>query len=302
MKKSIIKTAAERARNVKMRTRMPLVVPILPVRHLTIPADKLDTLQIGPYQRKEILSAVGELVAAMEAGGEITEPGRIARRPDGSLWIVDGHQRWQAHRRLHRPFPCTIYDVPDLETEMLLFTVFNKTTQLASNYAVNTWPGPCAAMVRELNAKSDSIFCGLVDLGGARHRPYSATILIKMMAAAAAETPSAWSGKVQTVMATLDAAFKARPQVSHDRCNAIVHLAARIFLNKDNDRVVYLPAIALGLVARNKWKAQGRVLTPTPKEIQLLSRRRWDRIVEGSMSVKYLPTLMAYIERRWKSS
>jgi len=289
-----------RASHAKRRKLMPLVVNVDKGHPMMIPAIKLETLGIDErYQRREIRPHVNSIIHAMTGGGVVPDPIKLARRPDGSLWIVDGQQRYWAHVRLQRQISAMVFDVSDFETERALFTILNTRKEVGAAYQVNAWNGETAEIIRRLNSKPDSVFYGQIDLGGAHHRPFPSTILVRIIATVVLDTGEKWNGSIREVMARCDAALAANHAL-HDHANAALHLAARVFRADGYSRMKYLPAIALGLVCRQKWES-GKLMTPTPSEISALGRVKWERVVP-SFATKFLPTLMEIIYRRWRSA
>jgi hypothetical protein len=268
-------------------------------KHTDIPVAKLGELGIDErYQRREIRGEVNAIIHAMVAGGIVPDPVKVARRADGSLWIVDGQQRYWAHVRMKRPLAVMIYEVDGIETERGLFTIFNTRRAVNANHRVNAWNGESAEMIRRLNAKPDSAFFEQIDLGSNRGRPFSAAVLIKAVASVLCSSHTA-AGSIDGVLLAVDGALRLDPAKAMERATAVLHTLARIFNPKKQNQMRFLPAIAIAQVCKKKWDAAGRVISPTPRQFVSLGSYDWERGVEG-FALKYLPTLMAQVEKRWK--
>ena len=116
--------------NEKSHHSLPLwiVIPDLgPPKEVTIPPNELDTLCIDHrYQRDRIEEMVSELVYVLAHGGVVPNRVVLSRRPDGSRYIIDGQQRWWAHREARKPMRCIEYSINSVEIERDIFLVLNK--------------------------------------------------------------------------------------------------------------------------------------------------------------------------------
>ena len=83
---------------------------------ITIAVSKLESLGIDlRYQRGEVRRLVYALAQVLADGGQQLDPIAVAVRPDGSRWIVDGQQRWRAHRIAGLPIKARLYRVDSFD-------------------------------------------------------------------------------------------------------------------------------------------------------------------------------------------
>ena len=291
-------------RSAQRKSALPLALTELlgTGRLMVIPVAQLSTLNVDEeyYQRRERRTMVNSIIHAMSAGGIVPDPVKLAKRVDGSLWVVDGQQRYWAHVRMQRPLTAMVYDVTKIEDEMALFTVLNTRASIRATSRIHAWTGPTAALLRELNSKPGGFFHEQIDFGHNTGRPFSSAILAKVIAASICPSMRAYHNGIDQVLLAADGALNANPVSAGERAGATLHLIGRVFDPKHQRRMRYLVAIAFALTAREKWDKYGRIVSPTPREFTSLARYDWEKCVEG-FSVKYLPTLERQIKKRWKS-
>lgn len=111
----------DHGRQVPLIDQLRTAIPDLPVCLLVLPIDRLMIDQT--YQRK--LSPSHKRIARnwnRRAAGMLI----IGRRPDGSLWVIDGQQRLGAMRILGvSSWPCQVIDTAGAEDEAKIFSILN---------------------------------------------------------------------------------------------------------------------------------------------------------------------------------
>lgn len=276
-----------------------------PEDHL-FPAADLRTLGIDPsYQRLEIRAHVNHLIAVLESGGEVPVPIIVARRRDGSLWVVDGQQRYWAHWHTHRPIRALIYDVVDLEQERQLFIISNRTKAVAPGWKLRAWPGPSSELVAWMASDPESPFQGRIafrdSIGGSQHRAslVAASIIVKGLAVAV--TASAHTNKIEEVLEKLDRAL-------NDNRARVFKIAQMfgvlIYSIMGDERAPHsIPTLALGIVAGERWrglKVSDAFPLPQGRSLKKLQEFQWDRHAP-SHSSQWLPVLVPALSKIWKS-
>jgi len=276
------------------RVREALVVEGIgqPADTRTIQPHEFGSLRVDDttYQRMRT-SLVNELIYVIKNGGRIFGRVAIAKRPDGSLWIVDGLQRFMAALECGVSIPADLYTSEGPQAEALLYQALNNRRNLAADNIVKSHQGPGAHMLMERVRTEGDPYYGNVSLGVGK-RPYSAFILIKAMLAAT--TGLLPNGKAGQVCSRLDFALRNDP-TAKARAEAILRLIPLVFPAIHPMKL--LPAVALGLVAANRW--QKVVVFPGPKTYEGLKRINWDTLFETA-SARFLPSVKAAIEKRWR--
>jgi hypothetical protein len=96
---------------------------ILKTENRKISVDKLNICDA--YQRTIVVSQVNSIAKDLDqdAFGSLT----VGERRDGSLWIVDGQQRWEAAKKLGiQSVPCDVFDSEGPRHEARVFRIKNK--------------------------------------------------------------------------------------------------------------------------------------------------------------------------------
>lgn len=146
-------TESEIANATRVRKRQGLVVGKLsnPEYRVFSPAE-LTQLNIDEsYQRMQIKTQVNDLAHVLRQGGEIPDPITVAQRPDKSLWIIDGQQRFWAHMDVQKPLKAMVYKVADVEEEKNIFLAMDRHVKVTPAYFVKAWPGEASKLLTEVN-------------------------------------------------------------------------------------------------------------------------------------------------------
>lgn len=248
------------------------------------------------YQRVRIGGEVNELIHAIRNGGEIPDPVDIAQRPDGSLWLVDGQQRFWAHSECGVPLKAHIHQVEDLVAESRLFVALNSRRKVNTRTIIKGWPGLAGEFLRRMQTSDRSPIKGMIDFGQNSSLPLDAPSVVKgvLVVTTGLEYPS---GDMATrMLPRIDAALKVPGMIAW--AEAFVDLIAAVFSMQPNaGRVRVLPVIALAAVAHRKYVEAGR--PAFPHSCARLRNTNWDTLVP-SHAKQYLPVLEREIERRWK--
>ena len=247
------------------------------------------------YQRVRLTSWVNTLIHMIAQGGFIPDPITVAERLDGSLWIVDGQQRFCAHLEMKRPIRALIYKVTNIESEKGLFLVMNNTKKVGPNYIVHSWPGKSGQMIREANANPHHSLFGRVSMGASGAKIIDAGSLARGIYQQIGTAGQKNTVPMQECLNLADtfladnAAMERRAKGYLDLCGTIFNGAIRMRL---------LPAISLARVAYEYWGSAGHVKMPTAKEMSWLRRINWGGLCESS-AMRYLPMVDAEIKRKW---
>lgn len=246
------------------------------------------------YQRLQITAKVNRLTHVLKSGGQIADPISIAEREDGSMWIVDGQQRYWAALECSMPLRATIYHVHTYEQEANLFYALNNRTLLSANSAIKGWQGPSGVLIRTYNEHEDSPLRGLIMFDPNGSLPLTATLMSK--AFLTITTGILPVGNVpQMILPRLDAALATAK--AKEWCDAFVKLLSAVFQPARGKRIRLLPLLALAQVAREKYEAAGRPVFPS--SCASLKRTNWDTVVP-SHAMKFIPTMRAEVIRRWR--
>lgn len=285
--------AGLREANADRRKLVPLILPDLGVGQLvTLSVADLRKLNVDDrYQRIRITTMVSRLMHVIQNGGIIADPITVVRRADGSLWIVDGQQRWWAHIELERPLRALIFDVKDFEQERRLFLVMNTKVNVNADTIVKAWPGPTGQLLRALDVEGSAYF-GHINWGYANGRPYGAGILARAVLAAAANM--AHAGVIGDILMRADVALAESAAAA--RAAGLLKLIPLVWQPHPRARVRLLSALALAHVAFERWGAG--VTFPPPRVYRALERVKWDSKVP-SYAAQYLPVLETIIRKRW---
>ena len=253
---------------------------------------ELDRLNVDElYQRIKITPWVNTLAAILLAGGEIPGVAVIARRPNGSLWIVDGQQRFWACSEAKQPLKCLVYDVPDeadRTTERKMFEALNATVLVKAEHIVKASASKTAQLIREANDEESSAMLGRVYFRG-NGTGFSASVLARGIS-------TLLGGQIKTRInvALSSADYYLEQPGSKGRVLAYLELCGKVC--KEGRRQTLLEAIALAKVARERWN--GRIDLPSEKEITGLARINFESLCPGH-ALKWLPLATAAIQERW---
>lgn len=279
------------ANAVSRRKAVPLVLKDLGKPRFQVLAPE-DLAGIGVderYQRAQITSECHRIVHALKSGGSVPAAITLSKRQDGSLWVVDGQQRWWACLDCHHPLPALIYEISEWDVERDLFNILNDHVALNAESIVHAHSGPTAAMIREAADKPGHALCGHVGFGR-RSGPYSSPLLARgMLASATGITPT---GNIKQVLARCD--YAVQTLAGAERAQAYLRLIPLIFPSTTTLR--FLAAIAIGKVAHERWREH--VAIPSPKVYERLKRVNWDTIVP-SRELRQLMVMEDYIKKRW---
>lgn len=244
------------------------------------------------YQRIRIGREVNSLIHVLKDGGVIPDPISVAKRPDGTLWILDGQQRFWAHYECERPLQAMVYDVADIRTEMNLFQILNARIKLSGDTLVKSWTGPIGDLIREwCISRPGSPFFAQTNFGQNSQFPYSAGLLARGILASAAGVLSV--GAIQNVLARGD--FALREAEARARADAYMRLVPLVF--PATMRMKFLPAIAIGRVAYARWSVD--TTFPSPTIYEKLKKINWDAVAP-THSARYCKLLEDEILKRWK--
>lgn len=251
------------------------------------------------YQRPRVGQEVNDLIYVLTSGGQIADPIDVAQRTDGSWWIIDGQQRFWAHRETEKALPAHIHLVDSYEAEVNLFYALNSRTALTSKNVVKGWPGPAGEFIRRMNASDKSALKGMINLTNDSSKPIDGAILARCLLVLLTGISPTYTGNTATsLMPKLDTALKQAGAVAW--AEAYCQLLAVTFgpsAGKGGRRVRILPMLALARVARRKFLEHGRIVFP--KVTSRLQRVNWDNVVP-THALKYLSDVEEKIERNWK--
>jgi hypothetical protein len=275
------------------RVAEPLIIRGLPPpKRVLLPVADMKKVNVDErYQRTRITHLVNRLIHVLKSGGVIPDAISLARRGDGSLWILDGQQRFLAHWDCEIPVQSDVFEVTSLEQEMQIFQALNDRVNVRPDILVKSWIGAVGVLVRAWSTKPE--YTGHVNFGmGNLSASYGSTTLVRgILAASAGLMPN---GSVKTILARADAALK--DPNGFKRAEAYLRLIPLVF-PPVKGRLKMLPAIALGRVAYRHW--HDAVTIPSPTVYERLKRIRWDRIAP-SHAAQFCPLLEGAIERIWK--
>lgn len=278
---------------VARRKASPLVLRDLGrPRFVVLEPNDLTKLNIDErYQRAQITTECHRIVHALKSGGSVPAAIAVAKRGDGSMWIVDGQQRWWACLDCQHPLPALIYDISNWDVERDLFNVLNDHIALNAESVVHAHSGPTAAMIREAADKPGHALCGHVGFRR-RSRPYSAPLLARgILAAATGLTPS---GNIKQVLARSD--FALQEVLSVERAQSYLTLIPLIFPATTTLR--FLAAIAIGKVAHERWAERATI--PSPRVYERLKRVNWETVTP-TRELRQLTVMEDHVRRRWPS-
>lgn len=285
---------AGRARYLARRIKKPIVLDALKFYRATLPPARFKQLNVDEaYQRVRMTSWVNDLIQAVKSGGSIPDPIAVAERPDGSLWIVDGQQRFWAASECGIPLEATIYKVPDprtddYATERRLFYVLNRAKALTSNKKVGAWSGQVTTILRRVEASG--AYPHKIGYEWASQSAYGAPVLVRGVVALLSPGPSPAFDDIDSVLRTSETLLAAREAPA--RAQAFLLIVPRVF--KDPKTAKFLSVIALARVVR-----QAGFAPPTAQACARLSRVNVHALTLGSYAKRFLPMVIAAYERHW---
>lgn len=246
------------------------------------------------YQRGET-QMVGEIVRALQSGGQIFDPVTLCRRPwDGNknkLWIIDGHQRVCAAQELRVPIPAIVHESSSLDSEKVFFLALNARRGVSADNIVKSWTGPAGDLVARANTDPDHPLFGRIHFQQGQNKgKVSASTAAR--GALTAATGSVRSGTILRILARLDTSMCQR--ADRARAEHFLRLLGYVF---PSGSVPSLAALAIGIVANQRWAKEFE--PPSTKTIQKLRLIKWGQEVP-SLSKKFLPVLVELARKAWK--
>jgi hypothetical protein len=267
----------------------PKLVMLEPSRFNTIHVDQ------DAYQRAVIGPKVNQLIHVIRSGGCVPDPVTMVKRADGTLWIIDGLQRYHAHRLCEAPLSALIYETPTEGDERDFFLVMNTQWGINANTRVKAWRGPAAKLLHDLNEDPGSPYFNQINFGMHFGRRFHAMPLIKGMVAAMTGL-STTSGAAHEVLRRSDTAWVVPGAAARAKrwldLVALAHPKGYAHANV---------LIAYGLAAHHRWNGSGKLTLPSPRAIGSMKRINWTKVA-SSMAHKYLPLIQTAIERRWREA
>lgn len=248
------------------------------------------------YQRMRITSHVNDLIHVLSRGGVIPDPITVAKRPDGTFWIVDGQQRFWAHVDTMTPIKAMVYEVESVEQERQMFLALDRHKKVGAGYFVKAWHGECAKTIVEAASAEDSPFFGRVDLGGNTQRPFAATTLLRGMAAAMSGQIA--RGQMQNILERADVSWQ--EEGAPERAKRFLDLIAAVFIYGTQQPIRLLPIVSIGFgrTAYAYWKEEPYRL-PDARVVMALRKVNWLRVTPTA-STEYLILVEQKIQSIWK--
>lgn len=304
-RRRMVDSDAVRRRNLERRTAKPLILTDLPKsQSRTISPAQLDELRIDDkYQRLKVGPWVNMLIHVLLAGGDFPAPAVLSRRPDGSLYIVDGQQRYWAAVETKQPLPVSIYEFgPNfLEIEMKLFQILNAKHSIRADYIVHGWPGEAGDFMRKLGESPSSSLYGRINFSNNTQRTFGASTLLKALTMVLREKAGAQahggSGHIQNWCGQADELLR-RPG-NHTKAEAAARLLGEVFGPGKGSRLLHHVARAFAAVMGQRWR--DGVVYPSARTIASLRRTNWATVVPSG-EAKYIPVVINTVERKWPAN
>lgn len=252
----------------------------------------LDKLGIDErYQRAEVRPMVNQIVRALKQGGQIADHIHVAVRKDGSWWIVDGQQRWNAAILAeYNGLRAQLYHVPDIDTEKKLFVVFNSRARVHPNVIIKSWAGPGGELIRWLNGDEQSPLRGAIGFTPGNHATPATTMCRALVNTLGCGRTS---GSVERYLRMLDIVVKKNPGRAQTVAKGTAILLKQFF---NGHRMIASQVMPITAAAGEKWR-NGPCKLPTKGDISRIQKIDWGRF--GA------PSLAAYaqkeVEKRWRS-
>jgi hypothetical protein len=290
--------------SMRQRIAMPSIVKGASIsQDITVRSSMLSTLGIDKrYQRMFIKSKVDLLITVIKEGGLI-EPIAVVKRPDGSYWIVDGQQRWEAHCKTGTDIRARVYSIDvggnaGLDIERRLHNALNNNTKQSPPCVLKSHPGIGAQLLRRRNDDEGNSLYRRVQLEtGTRRGNVAATALVHgMLEALGCKAPGSMNDHA---LPRLDARLNEKGNI--DRVERYLDLVGMVFPASDKYRMPMPLAVrALGAVCYLKWKDRPPTL-PTTRSIASMRRVDWSKVCPSS-AWRFLPVAVGEILSRWKEA
>lgn len=260
-----------------------------------ITADKFAKLDVDPsYQRGET-AMVAEIVAALQAGGEVLDPVTICKRPwakdKDALWVVDGHQRVCAFQQLGRSFQAMVHQSESLEAEKQFFLALNSRNAVGTDVIVKSWTGPSGQMIVAANTSPGHPLYERVNFQQGNNKSRIGAGIIARAALVAAT--GIWSaGTIQKILSRLDIALG--PPAKKAMAERYLRLLGEVCPSGSMPLMV---SLLLALIANERWK-DGQPY-PDAKAIMKLRKVNWRQEVPD-LTNKFRPIIADIIQKAWK--
>lgn len=264
-------------------------------------AEELKKLKIDErYQRWRIASSVGWLVGVIESGGHITTPILVAKRKDGTYWIIDGQQRWWAAYHTNTGLDAQVFEDTTLEEERLLFTIYNSQTHVTGGFRIHGSAGPSGEMMRKLATDKGSPLNGLMGWEP-NAQPYPAALVFRAFVAAMLGSKGSRAA-IEHLLGRLDIEIQDGKKLRAEKVLLMVATVIRqVFSEKERAKIRSLPATALGLACHRHWEKLGvRDAWPTPsaRQCDRIRNLNWLVLAPDQKSIR-VPTLVNSILHIW---
>lgn len=280
------------------RTKKPITLDQLKTYRATIAPQRFKQLNVDEtYQRVRIAHWVNDLIHTIKAGGWVPDPIALAERPDGSLWIVDGQQRYWAASECGVPLEAIIYKVPDPKTdnyvtERKLFYVLSRTYGLTTVNRVATWAGRVTELLHQVD-ESDAYtthHIGFKHGGGTVYNPSVIVCgIVTLLSSAVAR------GSLDSVLRRSETLLET--VAARQRATAFIALIPRVWPHPPDAR--RLAVLGLARVARLRWA--DRITDVTPTVASRVGRVNVSLLTNGSISLRFLPLVEGAYAKRWPS-
>jgi ParB-like nuclease domain. len=298
-RRKLAESDAVRLGHLARKHRKPVVLDALKSYRATIPPARFRQLNVCEiYQRIRIAAWVNDLIHTIKAGGSIPDPIAIAERPDGTLWIVDGQQRYWAADECKISLEATIYKVPDphtddYATEKKLFYVLNRTRALSSIKRVGAWAGHVTGLLRRVMGAG--AYPHPIDLNNPGASSYSAPNLVRGVVALLSPAASSAFHGIDAVLGHSETLLPSKD--AQQKAQAFLLLVPRVYPHPSAARM--LPVIALARVAAERWRE--KVTDVDATTINNL-RRMNVASYAPTWSSKFLPLVESAYASRWPES
>ncbi len=248
------------------------------------------------YQRIEHKTKVRELMRVLEHGGKIPDPIWVAQRPDKSLWVVDGQQRYWACWATETPLPARIYSVADRSVEVAVFHILNHRQAMIAAHVAITWPGAGGDLLRWINEES-ALTRRLAAQSSAQ---FPASTVAKTLTCALAG--SGGTNSIRRTMEKLDALAIKSPGRAKKTAEMLSVILVNVF--PDGKKMPSLAGRAIGVACYGRWNTLTvRQAWPMPNrgEYTRLSKLDW-HLVSPDQRYRWLPVVVDEINKRWKAA
>lgn len=288
-----ITSEAVRKHSEKRSLTKPLVVTGIGRGELvTVTPEMYGQLDVDPaYQRGET-SMVAEIVRALQAGGVSLDPVTLCWRKDNprKWWIVDGWQRSCAHMQLGMPIQAMLHPSEGVGAEAEFFAVLNNRRAVQANVIVKGWPGPSAALLREVNDDPEHpLHTRLNFTQGANESRIASSTLVRALLCAVGVNKS--PGRIHALLSRLDTAMEASAR-NVQKLQGFLELLGRAY-PKGTPPAILMRALAT--VASERW--EGGVKMPSDKTIEKLRERQWKTV----LLEQYMSVLVDEVKKVWRA-